>query len=272
MTANTLGGALGGSVQNAKARTSTGGLAGAIAAPDPIFTTLALNADKSTVAPNAPVVLTVRATEALTGRPLAGQQVQLVVVNGPKWQATTTLTTDSKGAAQITARLLSTTTITAVFDGGNALRPSVAGAATVTIRQARAGSGSSLVETRIPSVIPGSTIGEKAVYLASLQKGKPYVWGATGPYSFDCSGLVQYVFRQLGRSLPRVAQAQYSYSTKVPQSGKQPGDLIFYGTPGNITHVGIYAGNGYMWAAPATGGVVSLRPIYSKTYMVGRIL
>jgi cell wall-associated NlpC family hydrolase len=59
---------------------------------------------------------------------------------------------------------------------------------------------------------------------------------------------------------------------KVPQSGKQPGDLIFYGTPGNIYHVGIYAGNGYMWAAPQTGGVVSLRPIYSSTYKVGRIL
>ncbi|WP_261559406.1 C40 family peptidase [Frankia tisae] len=251
-------------------------LATAIAGHDPVFTNVSITADKSTVAPNTPVVLTVRATEADSGAPLSGADVRIVVVNGPQWQTSTRLHTDAGGTAQITARLLSTTTITAVFDGSNALRPSLAGAATVTITSpTRAGFGGggagSVIDQAIPTVIPGSSIGEKAVYLASLNKGKPYVWGAEGPYSFDCSGLVQYVFKQLGRSLPRTAQGQYNVSTKVPQSGKQPGDLIFYGTPGNIYHVGIYAGNGYMWAAPQTGGVVSLRPIYSSTYKVGRI-
>ncbi|OAA28610.1 cell wall-associated hydrolase, invasion-associated protein [Frankia sp. EI5c] len=244
-------------------------LAGAIASSEPMFTNIALTADNGTVAPNAPVVLTVRAREA-SGTPLGNQQVRIVVVNGPKWQTTRALTTDANGQAQITARLLSTTTITAVFDGTSALRPSVATAATITIKAPEA--PRSAVGQVIPSVIPGSSIGEKAVYLASLQKGKPYVWGAAGPYSFDCSGLVQYVFKQLGRSLPRTAQGQYNVSTRVPQSGKKPGDLIFYGTEGNIYHVGIYAGNGYMWAAPQTGGVVSLRPIYSTTYKVGRIM
>ncbi|MCM3926019.1 NlpC/P60 family protein [Frankia sp. AiPs1] len=257
-------------------------LATAIAGHDPVFTNVSITADKSAVAPNTPVVLTVRATEADSGAPLSGQDVRIVVVNGPQWQTSTRLHTDANGTAQITARLLSTTTITAVFDGSNALRPSLAGAATVTISSPSRGAaglgrsgfgsgGGSVIDQAIPTVIPGSSIGEKAVYLASLNKGKPYVWGAEGPYSFDCSGLVQYVFKQLGRSLPRTAQGQYNVSTKVPQSGKQPGDLIFYGTPGNIYHVGIYAGNGYMWAAPQTGGVVSLRPIYSSTYKVGRI-
>ncbi|MCK9876000.1 NlpC/P60 family protein [Frankia sp. Ag45/Mut15] len=254
-------------------------LATAIADHDPVFTNVSITADRTTVAPNTPVVLTVRATEADTGAPLAGQDIRIVVVNGPQWQTSTRLHTDASGNAQITARLLSTTTITAVFDGSSALRPSLAGAATVTIASptrtgtgvGRVGVDGSVISQAIPTVIPGSSIGEKAVYLASLNKGKPYVWGAEGPYSFDCSGLVQYVFKQLGRSLPRTAQGQYNVSTKVPQSGKQPGDLIFYGTPGNIYHVGIYAGNGYMWAAPQTGGVVSLRPIYSSTYKVGRI-
>ncbi|ABW14368.1 NLP/P60 protein [Parafrankia sp. EAN1pec] len=244
-------------------------LAGAIASSEPMFTKVSLTADNTTVAPNAPVVLTVRANEA-GGAPLANQRVRIVVVNGPKWQTSTALTTDTNGQAQITARLLTTTTITAVFDGTSALRPSLAGAATITIKAPTAPRPA--VSQAIPSVIPGSSIGEKAVYLASLQKGKPYVWGAEGPYSFDCSGLVQYVFKQLGRSLPRTAQGQYNVSTHVPQSGKRPGDLIFYGTEGNIYHVGIYAGNGYMWAAPQTGGVVSLRPIYSSTYKVGRIM
>ncbi|MCL9797835.1 NlpC/P60 family protein [Frankia sp. AgKG'84/4] len=255
-------------------------LATAIADHDPVFTNVSIAADKSTVAPNTPVVLTVRATEADSGAPLANQDVRIVVVNGPQWQTSTRLHTDANGNAQITARLLSTTTITAVFDGSSALRPSLAGAATVTIASpttsggGAGGAGAGIaagIDQAIPKIIPGSSIGEKAVYLASLNKGKPYVWGAEGPYSFDCSGLVQYVFKQLGRSLPRTAQGQYNVSTKVPQAGKQPGDLIFYGTPGNIYHVGIYAGNGYMWAAPQTGGVVSLRPIYSSTYKVGRI-
>jgi cell wall-associated NlpC family hydrolase len=259
-------------------------LASAIADHDSVFTNVSISADRTNVAPNTPVVLTVRATEADSGAPLANQDVRIVVVNGPQWQTSTRLHTDANGNAQITARLLSTTTITAVFDGSSALRPSLAGAATVTISSPTRGGGAggvggiggaggigSTIDQAIPTVIPGSSIGEKAVYLASLNKGKPYVWGAEGPYSFDCSGLVQYVFKQLGRSLPRTAEGQYNVSTKVPQSGKQPGDLIFYGTPGNIYHVGIYAGNGYMWAAPQTGGVVSLRPIYSSTYKVGRI-
>jgi cell wall-associated NlpC family hydrolase len=246
-----------------------GSLAAAIVNPDPVFTTLSLAADKTAAAPNTPVMLSVRATEAGSGRPVANQQVRIVVVNGPQWQTSATLRTDRDGTARISARLLSTTTVTAVFDGANALRPSLADAATVTIRSPER--PRSVLSTAIPTVIPGSTIGAKAVYLASLQKGKPYVYGAEGPYSFDCSGLVQYVFKQLGRSLPRTAEGQYEYSTKVPQSGKQPGDLIFFGSPGNVGHVGIYAGNGYMWAAPQTGGVVSLRPIYSSTYRVGRI-
>jgi cell wall-associated NlpC family hydrolase len=267
--ANALGAMIGSGETTSTQHGSTG-LAGALANPDPVFTNLTLSADKTTVAPNAPVVLTVKATEAMNGTPLANEQIQMVVVDGPKWQTTTALTTDANGTASITARLLSTTTITAVFDGSSMLRPSVAGAATITVASARA--SSSYLDTAIPSVVPGSTIGEKAVYLASLQKGKPYVYGAAGPYSFDCSGLVQYVFRQLGRNLPRTAEAQYEATVHVAQSAKQPGDLIFFGPPGGIYHVGIYAGNGYMWAAPQTGGVVSLRPIYSSSYRVGRVM
>jgi cell wall-associated NlpC family hydrolase len=269
-TANALGAVLGSGNTHTTTHQSSSGLAGALANPDPAFTNLTLSADQTTVAPNSPVVLTVKATEAMSGAPLANEQVQIVIVDGPKWQTTAALTTDASGTATITARLLSTTTITAVFDGGSMLRPSVAGAATITISSSRTG-GSSL-NTTIPTVIPGSTIGDKAVYLASLQKGKPYVYGSAGPYSFDCSGLVQYVFRQLGRNLPRTAEAQYEATVHVAQSAKQPGDLIFFGPPGGIYHVGIYAGNGYMWAAPETGGVVSLRPIYSTTYSVGRVM
>ncbi len=116
-----------------------------------------------------------------------------------------------------------------------------------------------------------SSFGAKVVYLASKQAGKPYVWGAEGPRAFDCSGLVRYVYKQLGRSIPRVSNAQYGASQKIPKSAKQPGDLIFFGRPGSIHHVGIYAGNGMMWAAPHSGAVVRLQKVYTNNYLVGRI-
>jgi cell wall-associated NlpC family hydrolase len=119
---------------------------------------------------------------------------------------------------------------------------------------------------------PSSSLGEKAVYLASTQEGKPYVYGAAGPYSFDCSGLVQYVFKQLGKSLPRTAEAQYESTTHVSQSDRQVGDLIFFGSPGDIYHVGIYAGDGKMWVAPRSGESVQLETIWSSSFTVGRVL
>ncbi|WP_370652677.1 C40 family peptidase [Frankia sp. Cj5] len=119
--------------------------------------------------------------------------------------------------------------------------------------------------------LSAGSLGEKVVYLASKQAGKPYAWGAQGPNSFDCSGLVQYIYKQLGRSVPRVTDAQYAASRKISQDAKQPGDLIFFGQPGNIYHVGIYAGNEMMWAAPHSGTVVRLQKIYSASYLVGRL-
>jgi cell wall-associated NlpC family hydrolase len=248
-------------------------------AATPVFTSLQVSADQTSVTPNGQVMFTVRATEA-GGQALGGQTIRIAMQDGPRWITTATLQTDSSGTAHISARLLSTTTITAVFDGTNALRPAVGGTATVSVRGAGSatvaggvaadGSGSGSVS--VPVVIPGSTIGSKAVYLASLQKGKPYVYGATGPYAFDCSGLVQYVFKQLGRSLPRTAQEQFDSTPSVPNSAKQVGDLIFFGTPGNIWHVAIYAGNGYIWSAPQTGRTVTLEKIWTTHYYTTRVL
>ncbi|WP_322751041.1 MULTISPECIES: C40 family peptidase [unclassified Frankia] len=266
---------IGGGTHGAAPAGATVDLAAKLGNPDPTFTTMSIAADQATVAPNAPVVITVRAMEVGTGRPVADQRVRIAVANGPQWTTTAQLRTDSTGTATISTRLLSTTTLTAVFDGTNVLRPSLAGATTVTVRSPTGpggGSAGGAAAGTAPTVVPGSSIGEKAVYLASLQRGKPYVYGAEGPYAFDCSGLVQYVFKQLGRSLPRTAQQQFAASLRVPQAGKQPGDLIFFGTPGNITHVAIYAGNGYVWSAPETGRTVSLVPIWSSTYYVGRVL
>jgi cell wall-associated NlpC family hydrolase len=117
----------------------------------------------------------------------------------------------------------------------------------------------------------GSGAGSRAVAIASQQAGEPYVFGAAGPDSFDCSGFTQYVYGQMGISLPRTATEQGNAATLVPQSSAAPGDLIFFGTPGNFYHVGIYAGGGQIWYAPKTGDVVKEAPIWDSGYYVGKV-
>jgi cell wall-associated NlpC family hydrolase len=220
-----------------------------------------------------------------THEPLANQLVKVQVKLPNGWATFKHLQTNAQGYASYTARVLTTTNVTAIFDGTDALQSAHSvNDATLSVRpqrdpqlagvSSRLGSlagGVSLGSTQVSVPVPSSSVGAKAVYLASLQAGKPYVYGADGPSSFDCSGLVQYVFKQLGRSLPRTTDAQFAATTRVSQYNKQPGDLIFLGSPGDIYHVGIYAGDGKMWVAPHTGSVVKLQSIYTTSYYVGRV-
>ena len=105
---------------------------------------------------------------------------------------------------------------------------------------------------------------------AASHAGKPYVWGATGPDAFDCSGYVQYVFGQNGISLPRTARDQASAARSVPRGSEQPGDLIIFGSGGAVSHIGIYAGGDMMWVARRAGTSVTQQRIYTDNYSVGR--
>jgi NlpC/P60 family len=110
--------------------------------------------------------------------------------------------------------------------------------------------------------------GSDVVALAQRELGKPYVFGADGPEAFDCSGLVQWVYAQLGISLPHRATLQRQKT--IPVTTPLPGDLVFYGTEAYSHHVAIYAGNGRMIAAPQPGENVKLQDVYgTPTY--GRI-
>ena len=95
--------------------------------------------------------------------------------------------------------------------------------------------------------------------------GRPYVWGATGPSSFDCSGLTMYVWAKAGVRLPHYSLAQYTSLPKVSQGSLRPGDLVFFGSP--IHHVGIYVGGGYMIDAPHTGAFVRKEPVWWGSYV-----
>ena len=93
--------------------------------------------------------------------------------------------------------------------------------------------------------------------IAMQYVGRPYVSGAAGPDAFDCSGLVQYVYAQMGISLPRTAQAQGSAGRLVSAAEAQPGDIVYFGH-----HVGIYAGDGKMIDAGTESTGVVYRDIY----------
>ena len=102
-----------------------------------------------------------------------------------------------------------------------------------------------------------------ALMNAALSRvGMPYIYGAAGPKSFDCSGLVQWSFAQAGVDMPRVAADQAMTGPAVPITQLEPGDLLFYRTepsdPAYISHVAIYIGNGKMIQAPQTGEKVQV--------------
>ncbi|RVU70928.1 MULTISPECIES: C40 family peptidase [Lactobacillus] len=113
------------------------------------------------------------------------------------------------------------------------------------------------------------------IALAKAEAGKNYVWGAEGPDSFDCSGLVQYVFSQAaGVNLPRTTYAQVKSGTSVSMDNLQPGDLLFWGSATAPYHVGIYLGNNkYIHAAtPKQGVVVQTLSSYFYPSVAKRVL
>lgn len=96
---------------------------------------------------------------------------------------------------------------------------------------------------------------------AQSELGKPYVYGDEGPNTFDCSGLMQFIFAKIGVVLPRTAHEQQAYAT--PVASPAPGDLVFYGSPAH--HVGLYLGAGKMIDAPDVGQNVRVEAVGTPT-------
>jgi len=116
---------------------------------------------------------------------------------------------------------------------------------------------------------------EKLKSLIEPEMGKPYQWGATGPDSYDCSGLVYTLYGKLGIDLPRVSASQATAGVYVPKEELRYGDLVFFAADGkNVNHVGIYVENGEFVHAPSTGSVVKKSTLisgyYQRTYFTAR--
>ncbi|MGW1839297.1 C40 family peptidase [Streptomyces sp. BBFR2] len=115
--------------------------------------------------------------------------------------------------------------------------------------------------------VPASQRGAAALAAAQTKIGSPYVWGATGPSSFDCSGLTSWAYQQAGQSLPRTSQAQASAGTRIGMSELKPGDLVlFYG---DLHHIGLYAGNNTVLHAPKPGAAVRYESINNMPFQYG---
>jgi cell wall-associated NlpC family hydrolase len=121
----------------------------------------------------------------------------------------------------------------------------------------------------VPTRTPGGL--SPAVDLAQQYLGVPYVWGGESPSGFDCSGLVQYVYGQLGVDLPRTAADQARVGQPVAGlADALPGDLLAFHDP--VDHIGIYAGNGLMVVAPKSGDVVKVQNVYDTPTAIRRVL
>jgi len=147
----------------------------------------------------------------------------------------------------------------------------VAPSATMTVRVSYVG-GSTWSACATSGIVVWLSNDSRVVAAVAAHNGAPYLWGGAGPSSFDCSGLMMYVLARFGRSLPHNSQMQYDAVHHISTSSLQQGDLVFFGsTTTGIYHVGMYAGDGYLWHAPGDGQTVKKERIWTSAYYAGRL-
>jgi cell wall-associated NlpC family hydrolase len=151
-----------------------------------------------------------------------------------------------------------------------AAEPAVAAPATIVTGPAPGLHGTAHLDPAVilPAPDPVAARAASAVTIAMSKIGKPYRYGATGPNAFDCSGLVQWTYKQLGVKLPRTSRAMAGVGKPVAKSDLRPGDLVFFYKP--ISHVAIYIGNGKIVHASTSGKPVKVSDLAGKKFTTAR--
>lgn len=124
-------------------------------------------------------------------------------------------------------------------------------------------------ELRAQRIAQRKRFANRVIAKARSRAGSPYVYGATGPRAFDCSGLTQWVYGKVGKRLPRTSDAQAGAVRRVRKPRR--GDLVFFHNGGNVYHVGIYAGRNKIWHASRPGHPVAKDPIWTSGVFYGRV-
>lgn len=195
------------------------------------------------------LVLTATITDPNTGKAVWGGTVQFQVWKG-KWVNTGTRPVYSTGKAILSIRPYVGRLYRAVYSGRGPYKGTASGRTQVSVVASRA----------------------KVLAEARKHLGKPYRFGAVGPSAFDCSGFTKYVYRAAaGRVLPHKANDQQRSGKGIAKNKVLPGDLIVIRSGSYGTHVGIYAGGGYMYDAPHAGVRVGKHKIWSTNYVVRRL-
>jgi peptidoglycan DL-endopeptidase CwlO len=198
------------------------------------------------------VGFTSRAVDPTTGKPVYGGLALLQRWYGRGWKTVQVKRFYSTGAASFRIKPNVSTTYRVDLQGLNAAyRPNHSGSVRVNVR---------------PSGI--KVLGE-----ARKLVGRPYVFGAAGPRAFDCSGFTKYVYRRVpGIKLPHKANLQQRYGRAVSKAGARAGDLIVVRSGSYGYHVGVYAGGGYMYDSPHPGARVGKHKIWTRSYVVRRLV
>jgi cell wall-associated NlpC family hydrolase len=231
--------------QVANATTVVSAVAAARSAPK-----ISQSVNRRTINKGQLVTMTVKVVDSKTGKAVNSGRVQFQAYrNGWKvWQTRYV----RSGKAVFVSKPASTVSYRSRFLGTTGVRAGASNTITVTVKAAGAA---------------------KVLAEAAKHKGAPYLFGAAGPKRFDCSGFTMYVFKKaVGRKLPHKANSQQKYGKAISKAGKKPGDLIVVRSGSYGTHAGIYAGNGTMWASPRSGKTVARQKIWSRNYVVRRLI
>jgi peptidoglycan DL-endopeptidase CwlO len=204
------------------------------------------------------------------------QAVALQAQRGSTWDTVASGVLSDAGTVTFTVKPTASRSYRLAFPGTRGLDAASSKTLTVAVASPSSSSSGPSTMARAPfafsSVTTATGRAAQVIAIARAQTGKPYVYAAAGPNSFDCSGLTQYVFAQIGVSLPHNADAQKSYGVGVSASAALPGDLVVFLSGGYGYHVGIYAGNGYMYDAPHSGTTVGLHRVYSSNVVFRRVV